>query len=61
MSSIRIDDLEQVYDTLAESIDAVPVEKREIFLVKLALLSANHIQDGAVFLKLIQQAKVFED
>ena len=61
MSSIRIEDLEQVYDTLAESIDAVPVEKREIFLVKLALLSSNHIQDGSVFLKLIQQDKVFED
>lgn len=61
MSNIRIEDLEQVYDALAESIDAVSAEKRELFLVKLALLSANQIKDGAVFLQLINQAKVFED
>ena len=45
MSTITIDDLEKVYDHLAQSIDAIPVEKRELFLVKLALLSANQIQD----------------
>lgn len=61
MSTISIDDLEKVYDHLAESIDAVPEAKRELFLVKLALLSANQIQDGAVFQQLINQAKVFED
>ncbi|OTG58055.1 hypothetical protein B9T29_14580 [Acinetobacter sp. ANC 3903] len=61
MSTISIDDLEKVYDHLAESIDAIPVEKRELFLVKLALLSANQIQDGSVFLQLINQAKVFEN
>lgn len=59
--SIAINDLEKVYDQLAETIDAISEEKRELFLVKLALLSANQIQDGQVFLKLIQQAKVFED
>lgn len=59
--SISIENLEKVYDHLAETIDAVPQEKRELFLVKLALLSANHIQDGAVFQQLINQAKVFED
>ncbi len=61
MSTISIDNLEKVYDQLAESIDAIPVEKRELFLVKLALLSANQIQDGSIFLQLINQAKVFED
>lgn len=61
MSNIRIEDLEHVYDALAESIDAIPAEKRELFLVKLALLSANQIKDGTLFLKLIHQAKVFED
>ena len=61
MSTITIDDLEKVYDHLAQSIDAIPVEKRELFLVKLALLSANQIQDGMIFQKLINQAKVFED
>ncbi|NNH36264.1 hypothetical protein HLH12_12070 [Acinetobacter sp. NIPH 2377] len=61
MSSISINDLEKVYDQLAESIDAIPEAKRELFLVKLALLSANQIKDGAVFGQLINQAKVFED
>lgn len=46
MSNIRIEDLEQVYDHLAESIDHLDAEKRELFLVKLALLSANQIQDS---------------
>ncbi|TCB50050.1 hypothetical protein E0H80_09425 [Acinetobacter sp. ANC 4779] len=61
MNSISINDLEKVYDQLAESIDAIPQAKRKLFLVKLALLSANQIKDGAVFAQLINQAKVFED
>ncbi len=61
MSNIRIEDLEQVYDHLAESIDHLDAGKRELFLVKLALLSANQIQDSTIFLRLINQAKVFED
>lgn len=60
MNSISITDLEKVYDHLAESIDSISTEKRELFLVKLALLSANQIQDGSLFLQLINQAKVFE-
>ena len=61
MSNISIPELEKVYDHLAESIDAIAEDKRELFLVKLALLSANHIQDGNAFLQLINQAKVLED
>ena len=61
MSNISIPELEKVYDHLAESIDAIAEDQRELFLVKLALLSANQIQDGNVFLQLINQAKVFED
>lgn len=61
MSSISIPELEKVYDHLAETIDTIPAEKRELFLVKLALLSANQIQDGQVFSQLINQAKVFEN
>ncbi|SPL70547.1 DUF2783 domain-containing protein [Acinetobacter stercoris] len=60
MSSISIPDLEKVYDHLAESIDGLTEDKRQLFLVKLALLSANQIQDAAVFVQLINQAKVFE-
>ena len=58
---IAIDNLEKVYDHLAESLDAIPAEKRELFLVKLALLSANQIQEESTFVKLINQAKVFEN
>lgn len=58
---IAIDNLEKVYDHLAESLDAIPAEKRELFLVKLALLSANQIQEESTFLQLINQAKVFEN
>lgn len=58
---IAIDNLEKVYDHLAESLDAIPAEKRELFLVKLALLSANQIQEEYTFVQLINQAKVFED
>jgi hypothetical protein len=61
MSNITIPELEKVYDHLAESIDAIAEDKRELFLVKLALLSANQIQDGHVFVQLINQAKVLED
>lgn len=61
MSEISIQDLEKVYDHLAESIDAIPQEKRELFLVKLALLSAKEIENGDVFVTLINQAKVFEN
>ena len=61
MNAISIPDLEKVYDLLAETLDAVPEQKRELFLVKLALLSANQIQDGAMYQQLIHQSKVFED
>lgn len=61
MNTISIPDLEKVYDLLAETLDSVSASKRELFLVKLALLSANQIQDGAVFQDLVHQAKVFED
>ena len=60
MSHILIDDLEKIYDHLAETIDAVDTAQRELFLVKLALLSANQIKDSSVFVQLINQAKVIE-
>ena len=59
--SITIPELETVYDALAQAIDAVAPEKRELFLVKLALLAANEIENAAVFNALIAQAQVLED
>ncbi len=44
--------LEQVYDTLAESIDAAGDDRRERFLLKLALLLANDQRDAARFAQL---------
>lgn len=61
MSNIVIQDLEKIYDHLAESIDSLNDEKIQLFLVKLALLCANQIKDGAIFQQLIVQAKTFED
>ena len=59
--SIAIPELETVYDALAQAIDAVAPEKRELCLVKVALLAATEIENAAVFNALIAQAQVLED
>ena len=41
--------LEAVYDDLATAIDALPPEKTELFLVKLALLNANALGHAELF------------
>jgi hypothetical protein len=41
MPTLNIAGLEQVYDALANAIDAAGPEKTALFLVKLALLQAN--------------------
>jgi hypothetical protein len=46
---LKIQDLESVYDTLAEAIDKAGKEKTELFLVKLALLNANALGQASVF------------
>jgi hypothetical protein len=48
-NTLSIPGLEQVYDALATAIDAAGPEKTELFLVKLALLSAQALADPAVF------------
>jgi hypothetical protein len=40
-------ELEQVYDLLAETIDATPSDKRPLMLTKLALALANMVGDPA--------------
>ncbi len=59
--SIAIPELETVYDALAQAIDAVAPEKRELFLVKLARLAATEIENATVFNAVIAQAQVLED
>ncbi len=46
---LTIAGLETVYDRLATAIDEAGADKRELFLVKLALLNANALGDPAVF------------
>ena len=46
---LSLPDLEQVYDTLAETLDRAPDGKRELLLVKLALLQAQALGDRATF------------
>lgn len=47
--ALTIAGLETVYDRLATAIDQAGAEKRELFLVKLALLNANALGDPTLF------------
>jgi len=55
-SSLSTADLEQLYDRLAEAMDAAGPEKTPLMLVKLALLAAERIGDAALFTSLIEDA-----
>ncbi len=48
-NGLPIAGLEAVFDHLALTIDQVSADKRELFLVKLALLNANAIGDAERF------------
>lgn len=52
------DNVEHVYDALAETIDRVGKEKSELFLAKLALLLSNEIGDVERVLSLINTASL---
>ncbi|HVW70068.1 MAG TPA: hypothetical protein VHB68_13915 [Steroidobacteraceae bacterium] len=54
--TLAIADLERVYDSLAEALDTAGPEKGTLFLVKLALLSANALADAALFQQQIEVA-----
>lgn len=53
---LAIGDLETVYDELAQAIDQAGEANSELFLVKLALLSAESLGDGQRFSGLIRTA-----
>ena len=53
---LSITDVEQIYDHLAETLDHIAEDQRQLFLVKLALLSAREIGEGRAFLELTRQA-----
>lgn len=56
MSNISIQDLEQVYDTLALAIDTATPAKAELFLTKLAILAAEKLGNAQQFNTLIEAA-----
>jgi hypothetical protein len=49
-------DIETIYDQLAGALDQVAQGKRELFLVKLALLSAHALGDAEQFMALTRTA-----
>ena len=54
--TLDIAGLETVYDALAQAIDQAGQDKRELFLVKLALLNAHALGDAALFQQQLQAA-----
>lgn len=49
-------DIESVYETLAERLDAVTAEKRELMLAKLVLLLSHDLKDAARVRERISEA-----
>ncbi|MBU3651383.1 MAG: DUF2783 domain-containing protein [Limnohabitans sp.] len=47
--NLPIEQLERVYDALAQAIDTAGEDRRQLFLVKLALLNANALGSADVF------------
>lgn len=56
MSTLTIADLETLYDHLADSLDRTPPDKRELMLVKLALLAAEALGNAGRFAQLTETA-----
>ena len=54
--SLSLPDLETVYDTLAQTLDAAAPEQAELLLVKLVLLLAQDLGDSTRFAALAQTA-----
>lgn len=56
MNTLTAADLEVVYDVLADALDQATPAKAELFLAKLALLSAHALGDAQAFTELTQCA-----
>jgi hypothetical protein len=56
MNTLTVQDLEVVYDMLADALDTATPGKAESFLVKLALLSAQALGNAHTFTELVQSA-----
>jgi len=53
---IRLTDLEDFYDALAESVDRATPQKAELFLAKLALQLASEVKDPATLRRALDVA-----
>lgn len=51
--ALPLNDLEDLYDELAEAIDRVGPERETVFLAKLALALSHHLGDRALVSRLI--------
>lgn len=49
-------DVEAVYEALAEQLDAIDADRRELFLAKLALLLSHDLGDASRVRRLIAEA-----
>jgi hypothetical protein len=49
-------DLETVYEAMAEQLDAIATDKRELFLAKLVLLLSNELADAKRVQQRIREA-----
>jgi hypothetical protein len=56
MNALTVQDLEKVYDVLADALDQAKPAQAELFLVKLALLSAQALGTAQTFIELTQSA-----
>lgn len=55
-AGLRLPELEQVYDHLAEALDTAGPARGELFLVKLALLLAQRLGDAVAVDECVRQA-----
>ncbi|MCM2562079.1 hypothetical protein M8756_07920 [Lutimaribacter sp. EGI FJ00015] len=54
---MRHDELEKIYDALAEAVDAVGPDQSELYLAKLALALAERLGDLSDSLGVIEECK----
>jgi hypothetical protein len=56
MSKMPFDDLEAVYEALAEAIDVAGAEREVLFLTRLALVLGHELGDAAAFREAVRTA-----
>ena len=53
---LKVNDLELIYDRLAQAIDSLEPDQQRLFLVKLILLNANALGDAGIVQAHIDEA-----